>query len=84
MQHLPDRPAWTCGGCGQEWPCEPARRHFLANYEDSSVSLSLVMASHFAEACRDLPHARAGELHYRFLGWIRHTAPRALWDEFRG
>lgn len=48
------------------------------------MSLSLVMASHFAEACRDLPHARAGELHYRFLGWIRHTAPRALWDEFRG
>jgi hypothetical protein len=46
------------------------RRDLLLEYSGARVSLILIMFSHFVAACEDLPEAKAGDLHGRFLGWI--------------
>ncbi|MGW9195700.1 flavin reductase [Micromonospora chersina] len=69
--HLPVKPAWTCGGCGADWPCQTRRRELRAEYENSPVSLTLYLATQLVDATQDLPHVRAGRLHHRFLGWTR-------------
>jgi hypothetical protein len=72
--HQPVRPTWTCASCGREWPCSTRRAQLLAEYEGAVTSLGLAMSAYLQEAARDLPTAYAGDLHHRFLGWIR---PRA-------
>ncbi|WP_431926637.1 flavin reductase [Micromonospora wenchangensis] len=69
--HHPVPPAWTCGGCGADWPCRPGRRQLLAEYREGRVALALYLAAQLAAAGRDLARLPAGELHHRFLGWIR-------------
>jgi len=43
----------------------------LAEFDGAFASLSLYLAGQFVDACADLPHATAGPLHERFLGWLR-------------
>jgi hypothetical protein len=69
--HRPIKPAWTCGGCAEEWPCQTRRRELQAEYDRAPVSLTLSMAAHLVEATQDLAQVPAGYLHYRFLGWTR-------------
>ncbi|MBQ0905779.1 MULTISPECIES: flavin reductase [unclassified Micromonospora] len=69
--HLPITPAWTCGGCGADWPCHTRRRELRAEYDRAPVSLTLYLAAQLVEAAHDLTHVPAGHLHYRFLGWTR-------------
>ncbi|MEU7979378.1 flavin reductase [Micromonospora sp. NPDC049081] len=69
--HQPVPPAWTCGGCGTDWPCGPARRQLLAEYRDARVALALYLATQLVTAGRDLAVLPAGRLHHRFLGWTR-------------
>lgn len=70
--HIPVRPTWMCAGCGQNWPC-PTRRHELtAEFAGSSVCMSLYLASCMIEASQSIPAAPAGDLYYRFIGWIRN------------
>ncbi|MFC0027941.1 flavin reductase [Micromonospora chaiyaphumensis] len=69
--HLPIRPAWTCGGCAGEWPCQTRRRELRAEYDRAPVSLALYLAAQLVDAAQDLAHVPAGHLHYRFLGWTR-------------
>jgi hypothetical protein len=47
------------------------RGQLTAEYDRARVCLSLVMASHFVAASEDLRDVPAGELHLRFLGWLR-------------
>ncbi|TDC00058.1 flavin reductase [Micromonospora fluostatini] len=68
--HQPVRPAWTCGGCGAEWPCEPQRQALLVEYERARVSLSY-LAAHFLDAVPELTEVPVAHLHRRFLGWAR-------------
>ena len=63
-------PSWLCGDCDMPWPCEMRRTDLLLEYSRAWVSLILIMFSHFVAACQDLPEAKAGDLHERFLGWI--------------
>jgi hypothetical protein len=67
------RPQWICAGCAQDWPCPTRRGQLTAEYDRARVCLSLVMTSHFVEASVDLRDVPAGELHLRFLGWLRST-----------
>ncbi|MEU5562859.1 flavin reductase [Micromonospora musae] len=69
--HLPVTPAWTCGCCGVDWPCQIHRRELQAEYDDAPVSLALYLAAQLVDAAEDLAHVPAGYLHHRFLGWIR-------------
>ncbi|SCF32096.1 hypothetical protein GA0070216_109204 [Micromonospora matsumotoense] len=69
--HLPLTPDWTCGGCNTEWPCHTRRQELRAEYDRAPVSLALYLAAQFVDAAQDLTHVPAGNLHYRFLGWMR-------------
>ena len=69
--HHPVRPAWTCGGCAEEWPCQTRCRELRAEYDRARVSLALYLADHLVDAAQDLAHVPASHLHYRFLGWTR-------------
>ncbi|MEU5526011.1 flavin reductase [Micromonospora chersina] len=69
--HVPVKPAWTCGGCGANWPCETRRRELRAEYDGALVSLALYLATQLVDATQDLTHVPAGHLHRRFLGWTR-------------
>ncbi|MEV0725348.1 flavin reductase [Micromonospora purpureochromogenes] len=69
--HHPITPAWTCGGCGIDWPCPTRRRELLAEYDHAPVSLALYLAAHLVDATQDLAHVPAGHLHHRFLRWTR-------------
>jgi hypothetical protein len=66
--HRPIAPAWTCGGCGVDWPCRTRRRELLAEYDRAPVSLALYLAAQLVDAAQDLAHVPAGHLHHRFMG----------------
>jgi len=42
-----------------------------AEYSGTSVSLAMYLAACMVDAAHDLPHASAGLLYDRFLGWMR-------------
>jgi hypothetical protein len=67
--HVPIRPSWTCGGCPSAWPCDTRRFELLAEYERAPVSLALFLSTCLVDATGDLPHAKAGDLYHRFVGW---------------
>ncbi|MET8354836.1 flavin reductase [Micromonospora sp. NPDC005206] len=69
--HHPIKPAWTCGGCAGEWPCQTRRRELRAEYDRAPVSLALYLAAQLVNAAQDLADVPAGHLHRRFLGWTR-------------
>jgi hypothetical protein len=69
--HMPLRPLWSCAGCGDRWPCGPRQRQLRAEYSGTSVSLAMYLAACMVDAAHDLPHASAGLLYDRFLGWMR-------------
>jgi len=69
--HNPVRPAWSCTGCGEPWPCATRRQQLRAEFMDASVSLALAMSAQLITAVEDQPHAPAGSLYLQFLGWIR-------------
>jgi len=69
LQHVPDRPAWTCSACGEDWPCEPARAELRA--EQSGSYLTLSMWINMVDAARDNPRAAPARLYERFVGWTQ-------------
>ena len=69
--HEPQVSSWTCLGCGTAWPCAIRRAELLAEYAESPVSLAMMLGAALVRATGDLPYAPAGELHSRFVGWIR-------------
>jgi hypothetical protein len=73
--HQPIRPLWTCGGCGADWPCPTRQRELLAEFGDDAASLGLYLGALFVTAVTDLPDSRSGDLHRRFLGWVRRRLP---------
>jgi hypothetical protein len=46
----------------------------VAEYGESQISLALYLSSCLVEATRDLPDQQGGELHHRFLGWLRDAS----------
>jgi hypothetical protein len=78
--HSPMAPAWTCRGCGQDWPCGTRRRQLLAEYGEARVALSIYLGGIFVDAATDLRHVPAGWLHNRFVGWARESRPTSAVD----
>jgi hypothetical protein len=75
--HNAIRPGWSCGGCGQPWPCHTRRAQLIAEFDAAPVSLALLMSTYFCEAAQELADIPAGTLHARFLGWLRpYRRPR--------
>ncbi|MEU4595197.1 hypothetical protein [Micromonospora aurantiaca (nom. illeg.)] len=80
VEHLPLRPLWLCGRCGQPWPCGAAKLALLAEYRDSRLSLFLYLAGCLHDAIDDLHRLNPAEtgtaagMFDRFLGWpVRYT-----------
>lgn len=69
--HIPLRPAWSCAGCSLPWPCPTRRDQLVAEYATDTLPLALYLAACLVDAAYDLPHAPAGVLYQRFLGWLR-------------
>ncbi|MBO4205841.1 hypothetical protein [Micromonospora echinofusca] len=69
--HGPVLPIWHCGGCGAPWPCRTRRTELRAEYDNAPVSLALYLGAQLVVASQDLPWVPAGDLHRRFLGWLR-------------
>jgi len=69
--HDPVRPDWNCVGCGHPWPCPTRQRQLVAEFAQAPASLYSLMLTRFAEAAIDLPYAHTGDLHRRFVGWLR-------------
>ena len=75
-EHRPGRPHWHCTTCGQAWPCRTAKRDLRRAATDGrpeEVRRALDAARRDAE--RDFEVlgilAEQGDLHDRFLAWLR-------------
>lgn len=68
--HVPVTPGWTCGSCGDEWPCATKRSRLLSEYRVDRASLSVYLGSCLAAASADLPTAPGTALRDRFIGWV--------------
>ncbi|RKN43541.1 hypothetical protein [Micromonospora endolithica] len=72
-EHVPLTPGWTCGTCGDEWPCVTKRRRLLEEYQVDRAMLSVYLGSCLAAASQDLRPPAGTSLQERFIGWL----PRA-------
>ncbi|MEU5550379.1 MULTISPECIES: hypothetical protein [unclassified Micromonospora] len=69
-EHLPSPPAWTCTGCGQEWPCPVKQSQLLAEFGGARAALAVYLGSCLLAAARDLPGLPPAHARDRFLGWL--------------
>ncbi|MFU8852983.1 hypothetical protein ACNAW0_18630 [Micromonospora sp. SL1-18] len=69
-EHSPVTPDWTCGSCGDEWPCATKRSRLLDEYHVDRASLSVYLGSCLAAATNDLHTAPVSSLQDRFIGWV--------------
>lgn len=69
-EHAPVTPDWTCGSCGEDWPCVTKRRQLLDEYQVDRASLSVYLGSCLAAATQDLRAAPDTSLQDRFIGWV--------------
>jgi hypothetical protein len=72
-EHLPERPTWDCGKCGQTWPCANAKSNLLLEYSGNRSALLLYLRLREWEAFED--YAATGtippDLDDRLTGWVR-------------
>ncbi len=71
VYHLPERPAWTCQVCGEDYPCLKRKVQLRAEFRRASVQLTVFMSIDFVDAAAELPGVPAEELHRRFF-WYRY------------
>ncbi|QKW17089.1 hypothetical protein EYA84_31740 [Verrucosispora sp. SN26_14.1] len=67
---MPSPPAWTCTGCGQEWPCPVKQSQLLAEFGGARAALAVYLGSCLLAAARDLPGLPPAHARDRFLGWL--------------
>ncbi|MEU4163438.1 hypothetical protein [Actinoplanes sp. NPDC026670] len=71
--HVPERPSWDCGKCGQTWPCANAKSDLLCEHFTTPSGALVRLALHMWEAFDDF--AARGQippdLRERFIGWVR-------------
>ncbi|GAB4105563.1 hypothetical protein AB0C42_03015 [Micromonospora taraxaci] len=75
--HAPKTPCWSCGSCGDEWPCATKRSRLLAEYGGDRAMLSVYLGSCLAAATEDLRAAPVMSLQDRFIGWLPRGSRRA-------
>ena len=69
-EHQPDRPSWNCRVCGQQWPCELARK-FLAEDTGGGTALAMACWAFFDIYVHDQGAGPLGEAFNRFISWSR-------------
>ncbi|MGN9807848.1 hypothetical protein ACTMSW_00620 [Micromonospora sp. BQ11] len=74
-EHAPLAPGWTCGTCGDEWPCAAKRSRLLEEYRLDRAMLSVYLGSCLAAASQDLRPPVGTSLQDRFIGWLPRTSP---------
>ncbi|RKN38436.1 hypothetical protein [Micromonospora endolithica] len=74
--HQPSRPGWDCMGCGQDWPCAPAKVRLGEAYGSDRVGLRVYMAGLYEQALDELLMWPAADVFTRFVLWARPTASR--------
>ncbi|TDC30284.1 hypothetical protein E1211_24500 [Micromonospora sp. 15K316] len=67
--HAPEPPGWSCGSCGEDWPCATKRSRLLQEYGDRAT-LSVYLGSCLAAASEDLRSVSVTSLQDRFIGWL--------------
>lgn len=70
--HTYARPSWDCAGCGEPWPCAPARADLSEDYRPERIGLAVYLGMLLVEALADQHGQAPGDLYQRMLGWI-HT-----------
>jgi hypothetical protein len=73
--HLPSRPSWTCGTCGEEWPCTTARESLMS--ELAGTRLAMLMWTHLEHYALDQGKGPLSGAFERFIAWTRRPTPRA-------
>lgn len=68
-EHQPSRPSWTCGACGEEWPCPPAQEHLRT--ELSGTRLAMLMWTHLEHFALDAGPGPLSGAFDRFIRWTR-------------
>jgi hypothetical protein len=68
-EHLPSRPSWACGVCGQEWPCPTARA--TLRDEGNPTQLATLMWVYLENYCMDAGPGSLDGVFERFVGWTR-------------
>lgn len=70
-QHQPERPAWTCTGDGEPWPCPVARVRLRSRYAGDPTRLAVYMSTLLMSAAADTGNRDAlpPELFNRFMAW---------------
>ena len=78
--HDPTRPGWTCGSCGRDWPCDPAREQLVDEHRGDRIGLTIRMGNMLIDATHDGLSGRPEELYDRFVTWARRprTAYRSM------
>jgi len=67
--HQPSRPSWSCGVCGEEWPCAPAQEHLRA--ELRGTRLAMLMWTHLEHYALDAGPGPLSGAFDRFIRWTR-------------
>lgn len=65
--HQPSRPSWSCGTCGEEWPCPTARERLMR--ELSGTRLAMLMWAHMEAFAFDAGPGPLRDWFERFIGW---------------
>lgn len=71
LPHIPARPQWDCGHCGEPWPCDMARDRLAAEYRGYEPTLLMYLMAQLTDAIHDLAldDIKPGPLRERFLDW---------------
>lgn len=71
IPHQPVRPAWTCTGDGEPWPCPVARVRLRSNYAGDPTRLAVHMSTLLMTAAADAGSRDVlpPELFNRFMAW---------------
>ncbi|MEV6845404.1 hypothetical protein [Actinoplanes sp. NPDC051411] len=67
VQHVEERPGWSCRARGRPWPCDSARKDLAAAM--SPTALRKQMWTRLEVAAQDMPDGPPSELFVRFLRW---------------
>lgn len=72
-RHIPTRPSWDCGSCGDEWPCSASKTQLQDDYRNNRNLMFVYLGVMAVEAAEDLP-AEVNVVE-RIVAWARRPLP---------
>lgn len=83
-EHRVERPQWTCGIDGQDWPCELARKQLTEIHRAEPEILTRLTAMLAMIAAVDLGISSPAFLYRRFVAWTLDSTTRCRVCDRRG